>query len=1350
MKQPTSARKCRGSNIKLQKRLTSRRRKLLFESFEERAMLAADCGISIPAEGEGIAPLVAIELKALDLETFQPLEAIHQGEEFILAATVEDLRPIPAGVFGAYLDLLYPSDVFNTTGDGGEAVLIFGKRFGNGKSGVATPGMVDELGNFAAGATRTGGGEQVLAGLRLVATRTGEVQFTSNAAEVTPDHDTLLFDNDAPVPSSLVAYGSLSINVLEPRPEEIVDAITDVTSVNENSADNLLAVLENDRNTTSGQLTIAEVDTTGATGSVTIVNEGTVLLYTPEAGFVGTDEFTYTATADGKTDTTTVRVDVKRVIANEDQVAFDFEITDQNGIPISSVAVGEEFLVHVTAEDLRTFPTGVFASYMDVRYTTDTARPSGAISYGAAYPNGHQGSTTTVGLIDEVGAFAGTNPIGAGQFEVFQIPFTASAPGRVVFEANPAEEVPNSDTLLYGVDQVVAFDDILFGRATINVTAGVVAVDDSFNVQVSSTAHLFSVLDNDLSLDNGPLHVESVDSTGVLGTVAVTPDGLGVTYLPPSGFGGSEQFNYTITGPAGSSSAEVTVHVDPFAEFGDQVEIRLETTDLAGNLIESIPAGQEFLVTAFLKDLRPEGVDRGVYAAYLDLLFDADLAHPVIAPDQPAGVAIAFGPDYQNGRRGDASVPGVIDELGAFQTSSIALGSDEIRLLSARFQATAADGVADSFQILEDQATALSVLSNDIPKSGSVTFQVDPADEVPNSDVLLYDPVEPVGFNRVRHGQATLAIAAGGQSGIVSVSAGSAGGTISVSDNGESLSYSPAPNFNGIERFTYSLGGSSSVEVAVTVAPVNDAPSANSDSYRVRAGKAVTVSERTGVIANDVDVDRDLLTATLVSDVSNGTLQFEVDGSFTYQPADTFVGSDSFTYKISDGTVDSGEATVTINVVPRPVSVHLEAIDANGVAVSAVIADAPLVVRATVQDLRASLDADLGIGAAYLDIAYDVADVEPIPSPNMPLGLEARFGSAYQNGLSGEVLPQGRVNDIGAFQSEFAALGGDAHELFTLAFDLGGPRTANESYIVAQAAELDILANEAEVSWQVTLDAQHAANSPNADLVYLDPAEVVPQDDIQYDDVVVAVRNGDLSIQSVGDAQSGASISVDDQGRVFYQAVEGFSGTDSFTYVVVDSQGRTGTATATIEVTQAWQNPVTPTDVNADGHDSPADALIIINELNAVGSHRLSAGIVSTFLDVNGDGSVSAVDVLIVINRIIAGANSAEGEALPEFPQEESERFVDLVSAPEVLVPAPEFIVQLLPARKLNATLIVNELSESSSIDSPAVPSLSSAPAAATVRRDDEVLTQNFRDDELAELLDAIAADVSSFADSEF
>src|SRR5262249_33467891 len=70
-----------------------------------------------------------------------------------------------------------------------------------------------------------------------------------------------------------------------------------------------------------------------------------------------------------------------------------------------------------------------------------------------------------------------------------------------------------------------------------------------------------------------------------------------------------------------------------------------------------------------------------------------------------------------------------------------------------------------------------------------------------------------------------------------------------------------------------------------------------------------------GVLSNDTDADGDPLTASLVSGTSHGTLNFQSDGSFVYTPNANFAGSDSFTYKPSDGTLTSQTVSVTLNVI---------------------------------------------------------------------------------------------------------------------------------------------------------------------------------------------------------------------------------------------------------------------------------------------------------------------------------------------------------------------------------------------------------------------------------------------------
>ncbi|WP_445301622.1 Ig-like domain-containing protein, partial [Microcoleus sp. MOSTC5] len=78
-----------------------------------------------------------------------------------------------------------------------------------------------------------------------------------------------------------------------------------------------------------------------------------------------------------------------------------------------------------------------------------------------------------------------------------------------------------------------------------------------------------------------------------------------------------------------------------------------------------------------------------------------------------------------------------------------------------------------------------------------------------------------------------------------------------------------------------------------------------------------------GVLSNDTDANSDPLTAALVTGPSNGTISFNALGDFVYTPKAGFVGTDTFTYSVSDGTDSSVQpATVTINVTNNPPKVN--------------------------------------------------------------------------------------------------------------------------------------------------------------------------------------------------------------------------------------------------------------------------------------------------------------------------------------------------------------------------------------------------------------------------------------------
>ena len=82
--------------------------------------------------------------------------------------------------------------------------------------------------------------------------------------------------------------------------------------------------------------------------------------------------------------------------------------------------------------------------------------------------------------------------------------------------------------------------------------------------------------------------------------------------------------------------------------------------------------------------------------------------------------------------------------------------------------------------------------------------------------------------------------------------------------------------------------------------------------------QALTADSLSGLLRNDSDPNTDPLTVTGTNYGGPGTLLFNPDGSFTYQPAPDFTGDDTFTYTISDGNGGSATGTVTINVDPEP------------------------------------------------------------------------------------------------------------------------------------------------------------------------------------------------------------------------------------------------------------------------------------------------------------------------------------------------------------------------------------------------------------------------------------------------
>ncbi len=115
--------------------------------------------------------------------------------------------------------------------------------------------------------------------------------------------------------------------------------------------------------------------------------------------------------------------------------------------------------------------------------------------------------------------------------------------------------------------------------------------------------------------------------------------------------------------------------------------------------------------------------------------------------------------------------------------------------------------------------------------------------------------------------------------------------------------------------YTYSIndgqGGTNVQSTTVTFTGVNDTPFAVADSAETVVGAAVTIN----VSGNDQDVDvNDPRTVSIgLTGPTNGAVVMS-GNNIVYTPNPGFIGSDSFTYFINDGTVNSAEARVNVRV----------------------------------------------------------------------------------------------------------------------------------------------------------------------------------------------------------------------------------------------------------------------------------------------------------------------------------------------------------------------------------------------------------------------------------------------------
>ncbi|MGF1525007.1 MAG: beta strand repeat-containing protein, partial [Leptolyngbyaceae cyanobacterium] len=482
-----------------------------------------------------------------------------------------------------------------------------------------------------------------------------------------------------------------------------------------------------------------------------------------------------------------------------------------------------------------------------------------------------------------------------------------------------------------------------------------------------------------------------------------------------------------------------------------------------------------------------------------------------------------------------------------------------------------------------------------------------------------------------------------------------ADGTFDYNPNGQFESL--AVGETGTDSFTYtiedSFGTVDTATVTVTIDGVNDAPVAVDDDFTT--DEDVPLSDT--VFTNDSDIDSTTLTATLLTDVSDGSLTLNADGSFSYTPDANFNGTDSFTYQISDGDLtDTATVSLTVNPVnddPTAVDNTTSTPENTAVVIDVLSNDSDVdgdslttTAVGTAGNGSASINPDgtvtytpdagfsgtdsftytISDGNGGTDTAAVTVTVSATANQD-PVANDDSFSTDEDTDLSGDVFADngnGADSDPDGDTLTATVLSDVSNGSLTLNGDGSFSYTPDANFNGTDSFTYQISDGELTDSATVSIMVDPVNDAPEA----ADDSSNTPENTA----VTINVLDNDtdldgdsLSIATVGTAGNGSVVDNGD-GTVTYTPDTDFSGTDSFTYEVSDGNGGTDTALVTVSVSNENGVPDAVDDTFSTDEDTPLSDSVLANDTDPDGDAltvSLLTDVSDGSLSLNADGSFS-------------------------------------------------------------------------------------------------------------------------------
>ncbi|MDK2979660.1 MAG: large repetitive protein [Chloroflexota bacterium] len=1055
---------------------------------------------------------------------------------------------------------------------------------------------------------------------------------------------------------SLTDSTSFTVGIipLNDTPEPENDSIT-IDEDHETDIDVLANDTDVDISNEGDDLTIqsfADVDN----GTVTILSGGKLLHFKPDADWFGTEEFTYTVVdEDRATQTATVTVtvnpvndapvisDVSNQTIDEDSStsALSFTVTDVDNndgslqmtaetgdgtvIPLSGIVFGgsgSSRMVTVTpAADQNTWdalssahePVTITLTVSDGSLTdtdnfTLTIRPlnDGPDAVDDSASTNEDQTRTILVLSNDTDVdlnLEGDDLIITGTQDVDNATVTIINGGKAL-SFDPDNDWNGTEQFTYTIEDEHGASDSAQVTVTVNpqndapsAADDTAAVDEDDNVVIYVLAN-----DSDVDIDREWDDLTIVSTAGFdHGTATITDSGKTLTFTPEADWSGLEEFTYTIT-DTHDAKASATVRVTVSALDDDP-----QAEDDSFSMAE----------------------DAGLTS--LDVLDNDD------DPDLPYGDKITIAAILTGPAHGTIVIDSVNQRV-LYMPNANYNGPDSFTYKIQDTQTPAATDTA----LVELTITAVNdlpvvtsfnrhTIQEDNPANGTVTSTDVDNDDSPDPDSQTYTVRTDAGH-----------------------------GSVTLNETSGAYTYTPNANYNGSDSFVVLVsdehGGTTTQTVSITIEAVNDAPTANDDSFNTPEDTPVTDV----VDASDPDVatNGDKLTFTVSQAPAHGTLALDADsGAFIYTPDVNYNGADTFSVLVTDIAGESAEADISLYInyyendpqanadaytldeddgmtafdvlandedsdIPYGDAIHLVDITSGPAHGSAVI-------NSTTHQIEYTLDADYNGTDSFTYRIKDnqdpaVYDTAVVTITVTPINDVPVITSSDTLNVDEDVQYTGTITFADPDLADVPE--SDSHLFYTDAAPLHGKISLNQftgEYLYTPAANY----NGADSFTLRVTDAHNASDTQtlNVNVAWVDDdphaiddsyrvaqgagwktLDVVENDtdaDLVYGDALTITRivsdpaNGTVQINSTTNTLS-------------YKPSSNFRGTDTFVYEIRDNQtpDATDTATVTIKVYVHSNSTTSGGYTDYGNNDSPAGGsntggtMLLYEDHQAVGS----------------------------------------------------------------------------------------------------------------------------------------------------